>query len=85
MPQVFADDSNFVLRYYAQGEKIAVISFPLVNIFTFGSPNDEAISGHRLAKMASAYIVYMRCLILHGFRRLKNPIRFIRAMLKLTS
>ena len=50
MPQVFADDSNFVLRYYAQEGQTAIISFPLANIFTFGSPNDEAIRGHRLAK-----------------------------------
>ena len=50
MPKVFANDSRFVLRYYTQEGKIAVISFPLANIFTFGSPNDEAIRGHRLAK-----------------------------------
>ena len=49
-PQIFADDTNFVLRYFTANEKIAVIVFPMVNIFKFGSPNDEALGGHPLYK-----------------------------------
>lgn len=47
-PRIFADDTRFVLRYYTQNEKIAVIVFPLTSIFKFGSPNDEALGGHPL-------------------------------------
>ena len=47
-PKIFADDSNFVLRYETQNDKFAVVSFPMVNQFIFGSPNDEALNGHPL-------------------------------------
>ena len=49
-PRILANDSSFALRYYTQQEKIACIVFPLVNIFKFGSPNDEALGGHALIK-----------------------------------
>ncbi|HCE66046.1 MAG TPA: hypothetical protein DER40_00570 [Geobacter sp.] len=39
-----------VLRYYTTDERIAVIEFPLVYIFTFGSPGDESLNGHPLYK-----------------------------------
>lgn len=54
-PQVFADDTIFVLRYYTGKEKIAVIVFPLANVFKFGSPNDEALGGHPLIKNGLKY------------------------------
>jgi hypothetical protein len=38
------------LSYTAAGDKIAVVQFPLVKIFQFGSPNDEALGGHPLYK-----------------------------------
>lgn len=49
-PFVFASDTQLGLRYIAAGEEIAVIHFPLVQKFQFGSPNDEALGGHPLIK-----------------------------------
>ncbi len=40
-----------MLRYEAENDTIAVIAFPLVSIFQFGAPNDEALGGHPLAKL----------------------------------
>lgn len=54
-PCIYADDSNFVMRYYTQNNKIAIISFPLTDIFKFGSPNDEALGGHPLIKKGLKY------------------------------
>lgn len=48
MPIVIADDTSLILRYHTQAGKLAVIRFPLCSVFTFGSPNDEALSGHPL-------------------------------------
>lgn len=47
-PQVYANDTALFLRYECVGEKIAVVKFPLVSVFKFGSPNDEALGGHSL-------------------------------------
>jgi len=48
MPVTVADDCRLSVRYCTNNEKIAVIHFPLCTIFTFGSPNDEALPGHPL-------------------------------------
>ena len=48
MPVTVADDCRLSVRYCTNYEKIAVIHFPLCSIFTFGSPNDEALAGHPL-------------------------------------
>ncbi len=47
-PKIFADDTNLVLRYETGKDKYAVVNFPMANQFYFGSPNDEALGGHRL-------------------------------------
>ena len=47
-PIVFATDTMLFLRYGTDDEKTAVIQFPLVKKFQFGSPNDEALGGHPL-------------------------------------
>lgn len=49
-PKIFVDDSNFILRYATHNGKFAVVSFPMVKQFIFGSPNDEALNGHPLYK-----------------------------------
>lgn len=54
-PRVYADDTRFVMRYYTQNDRIAVINFPLVSIFKFGSPNDEALGGHPLIQKGLKY------------------------------
>ena len=46
-PVVFATDTQLCLRYCTAEEEIAVIHFPLVKKIQFGSPNDEALGGHR--------------------------------------
>ncbi len=60
-PQLFADDSILIIRYISIDDKTAVIFFPLVHIFRFGSPNDEALIGHPLfnngLKFYSVHIV----------------------------
>jgi hypothetical protein len=48
MPLVNADEASLYIRYRTAAGKIAVVYFQLYNSFTFGSPNDEALSGHRL-------------------------------------
>lgn len=48
---VFATETELLLRYYISQEEAAVIQFPLVRIFRFGSPNDEALGGHPLNKL----------------------------------
>jgi hypothetical protein len=45
---VFADESSLLLRYITSNDATAIINFPLVSIFKFGSPNDEALHGHPL-------------------------------------
>lgn len=47
-PVTFADDTSLFVRYFTDTDKVAVIHFPLCLIFTFGSPNDEALAGHPL-------------------------------------
>jgi hypothetical protein len=46
--KVFGDESSLVLQYLTDGEQVAIIRFPLVSYFSFGSPNDEALNGHPL-------------------------------------
>nr|GEU28411.1 hypothetical protein [Tanacetum cinerariifolium] len=48
---VFATETQLLLRYYISHEEAAVIQFPLVEIFQFGSPNDEALGGHPLSTL----------------------------------
>ena len=47
-PCVWANESKLILSYFTNEETIAVILFPLVSIFKFGSPNDESLGGHPL-------------------------------------
>jgi hypothetical protein len=47
-PQVHADDSRLHIRYSTPDDSVAIITFPLANVFQFGSPNDEALGGHPL-------------------------------------
>ena len=48
MPEVYADDTSLSVTYLTADGKYAVVHFPLCSVFTFGSPNDEALSGHPL-------------------------------------
>jgi hypothetical protein len=48
MPEVFANDSSLSIMYLTADDKYAVAHFPLCSVFIFGSPNDEALSGHPL-------------------------------------
>jgi hypothetical protein len=48
MPEVFADDNSLSIMYRGAAGKYAVVHFPLCSVFTFGSPNDEALGGHPL-------------------------------------
>ena len=48
---VFATETQLLLRYYISQEEAALIQFPLVKTFQFGSPNDEALGGHPLSKL----------------------------------
>jgi hypothetical protein len=45
---VFATETELLLRYATANDAVAIIKFPLVRIFKFGSPNDEALGGHSL-------------------------------------
>lgn len=45
--RVCADEHSLLLRYYSD-DKVAIIFFPTYDTFKFGTPNDEAIDGHRL-------------------------------------
>lgn len=49
-PIVSADDNSLTLRYRTDDDQIAVIHFPSCAHLLFGWPNDEALSGHPLAK-----------------------------------
>ena len=49
-PIVFADERKLVVRYATADGRIAVITFPMIDVFQFGSPNDEALAGHPLYK-----------------------------------
>ncbi len=46
---LFASETQLFLRYFTSQDETAVIQFPLVKTFQFGSPNDEAIGGHPLS------------------------------------
>ena len=48
VPRIYTDESSFVLQYYTSEDEIAVITFPIVHVFKFGSPNDESLNGHVL-------------------------------------
>ena len=48
MPEVFADDTALSIMYLTTVGKYAIVHFPLCSVFTYGSPNDEALSGHPL-------------------------------------
>ena len=48
MPVTVADDCSLFVRYFTNTGKVAVVHFPLCSVFTFGSPNDEALAGHPL-------------------------------------
>lgn len=52
---VAATEHGLILRYYAGESSAAIIKFPLVRCFKFGSPNDEALSGHPLKKFGLEY------------------------------
>jgi len=52
---VFATETQLFLRYFTANDETAIIQFPLVNIFQFGSPNDEALGGHPLAQFSLKY------------------------------
>ena len=47
-PVTVADDLSLSVRYRTQAGRVAVVHFPLCSVFTFGSPNDEALAGHPL-------------------------------------
>jgi hypothetical protein len=48
-PVVVADEISLILRYLTKNGNLAVVHFPLCDVFTFGSPNEEALAGHPLA------------------------------------
>ena len=52
MPHLLANDDNLVLAYETapSGEQYAIVKFALPRAHYFGSPNDEALSGHPLAQ-----------------------------------
>lgn len=52
---VFATETQLFLRYSTADEETAVIQFPLVKTFQFGSPNDEALGGHPLSRFGLKY------------------------------
>jgi len=54
-PSVYSNESKFVLRYFTARENTALIHFPLVNVFKFGSPNDEILSSHPLNEKGLKY------------------------------
>jgi hypothetical protein len=47
-PRVLADDGTLSLMYRTDGDRYAVVRFPLCTYFAFGMPNDEALAGHPL-------------------------------------
>jgi len=50
-PRVLADDTTLSLLYSTDGERYAVVRFPLCTYLAFGAPNDEALGGHPLARV----------------------------------
>ena len=50
MPRVFATDNDVILAYETApaGDDIAILGFVNPRAHSFGSPNDEALSGHPL-------------------------------------
>jgi hypothetical protein len=48
LPDLCVRNDLLVLRYLTQSQTIAVASFPRGANVAFGSPNDEALSGHPL-------------------------------------
>jgi len=48
--RVLASETQLILQYTARDDAVALIQFPLVKAFQFGSPNDEALEGHPLAR-----------------------------------
>ena len=52
VPQILANDNSLVLAYAVApgGEEYAVVKFISSRAHYFGSPNDEALSGHPLAE-----------------------------------
>lgn len=49
-PVIHADGNRLMLRYNTGSDAAAIVTFPMVHIFTFGAPNDEALGGHPLAE-----------------------------------
>ena len=49
-PRVFADESKLIVRYFTFDDSVAIITFPQVIAFQFGSPNDERLDAHPLYK-----------------------------------
>lgn len=54
-PRVLADDTTLSLMYSTDGDRFAVVRFPLCTYFAFGAPNDEALGGHPLARVGLQY------------------------------
>jgi hypothetical protein len=50
-PRVLADDTTLSLVYRTDGDRYAVVRFPLYTYLAFGVPNDEALGGHPLARV----------------------------------
>jgi hypothetical protein len=71
-PQLLANDYSLVLAYETapSGEEYAIVKFAHPHAHYFGSPNDEALSGHPLAK---------RGLRAYGIFEIRNS-SWIRAM-----
>lgn len=52
MPEISADEHNLKVTFYIlDSEDRGILNFNSVLQFTFGYPNEEAISGHRYAKL----------------------------------
>ncbi len=52
---VVATESSLLLRYYTGEDEVALVEFPLVRSFKFGSPNDESLTGHPLKAFGLEY------------------------------
>jgi len=57
---VFATETQLFLRYDTSSDETAIVQFPLVKIFSFGAPNDEALGGHPLAKFGLRFYAVHR-------------------------
>ncbi|MBO9647284.1 MAG: hypothetical protein J7605_02140 [Variovorax sp.] len=52
----FGTGSELAVRYVVSGgHEVALVHFPLMSTFRLGSPNDEALGGHPLAKFGLKY------------------------------